>query len=344
MIWSETLLAKLMYGSLMKSVNIVSQIPASIWTRELPPDLPWNFLHSSEPVGADIHVIYGLRQALSVPNSPINVAFVASEPPEIRRYNTRILSQYRAVLAPQFAYLSNLPNYAPLASVAPWWVGTNAGGDNHYESVTNSVPLQRSDLEKTAANGTEVVTAIVSEKAKTPMQQQRLRLVDFLSRRLPQFEAYGGITAPIEDKSEVLRRSGYHVAIENSIHPGYWTEKLADPILMDNVTFYGGHANTWDFLDKASVLPVNPWDPEGTYRTISEALHEKVWESSSEARIANKRTLLEERSFHRALSKFLLENEWTTSCRQKASFRAQHPKSLLKKFSDPVYKKVFRGQ
>ena len=72
-------------------VNIVSQIPAAIWQRELPTDVEHEYVHTGEPVNADIHVVYGLRSRVEIPNSLSKTFFVASEPPEIREYNLNIL-------------------------------------------------------------------------------------------------------------------------------------------------------------------------------------------------------------------------------------------------------------
>ena len=83
-------------------VKIVSQIPSEIWSREQPDGLGMEFAHTHEPVAADIHVIYGLRSPLRVPNRRDNTFFVASEPPEIRRYNLKVLANYGAVIAPRF--------------------------------------------------------------------------------------------------------------------------------------------------------------------------------------------------------------------------------------------------
>ena len=59
-------------------VNIVSQIPRAIWQRELPTDLEHECVHTGEPVQADIHVVYGLRSQVEIPNGVSNTLFVAA--------------------------------------------------------------------------------------------------------------------------------------------------------------------------------------------------------------------------------------------------------------------------
>jgi hypothetical protein len=293
------------------------------------------------PVDADIHVVYGIRQPLKIPNSSRNIVFVASEPPDIRVYNTEVLARYGAVVGPPYKYLSDLPNFHPITAIAPWWVGVKAGGEAHYASVDGSVTLGREDFERGFSPQRDVVTTIVSQKNQTPLQQQRLRLVDYLSAHLSQFEVYGLAAKQVKDKADVLGTSRYHVAIENSSHPGYWTEKLSDPILMDNVVFYGGHPSVSNYFSRESVLTIDPWNPEETYRAISEAREKKTWEATADARGTNRKALLDRLSFHRELSRFLSQHEWEASQGVTTVIPAQHPKNRMKKLADPLYRRLF---
>ena len=127
-------------------MNIVSQIPAAIWQRELPTDVEHEYVHTGEPVQADIHVVYGLRSQVEIPNRLSNAIFVASEPPEIREYHLNALRRYRRVLAPAFPYLSGLPNFVKVSAIAPWWVGTHAGGREHYDEQAVDISLTRDQL------------------------------------------------------------------------------------------------------------------------------------------------------------------------------------------------------
>jgi hypothetical protein len=322
-------------------VNIVSQIHPAVWQREMPEGLAQEFIHSAGPTTADIHVVYGIRQPLKIPNSSRNIVFVASEPPDIRVYNTAVLARYGAVVGPPYEYLSDLPIFHPITAIAPWWVGVKAGGEAHYASVDGSVALGRKDFERGFSPQRDVVTTIVSQKNQTPLQQQRLRLVDYLSVHLSQFEVYGLAAERVQDKADVLGTSRYHVAIENSSHPGYWTEKLSDPILMDNVVFYGGHPSVSNYFSRESVLLIDPWNPEKTYRAISEAREKKTWESTADARGTNRKALLERLSFHRELSRFLSQHEWEASRGVTTVIPGQHLQNRIKKLADPLYRRLF---
>jgi len=318
-------------------INIVSRVPPTLWERELPPLSSPEFVHTFEPTLADVHVIYGLRNAVKVPNAPANTIFVASEPPEIREYNLATLSSYRSVLAPGFDYLRELPNFFQIDSVAPWWVGANAGGQTHYEELDSCISLSRALLETGFTPARDVISVIVSSKPKTPLQQQRLRLVEFLQSRLPALEVCGEGTNPVGDKADILKASKYHLAVENSLHPNYWTEKLTDPVLMDNVVFYGGHASYRNKFDSASVIGIDPYNLEGTYRCLRESLERSDWEATNDARGFNRALVLNSLSFHRSLIGFIERNDFSSSQGVSFSIPAQHPRSRLKGLIDPIY-------
>ena len=325
-------------GSLL--VNVVSAIPSPIWERELPSGLRHSYLHTSDPTQADFHVIYGVRTPLTVPNSRHRTAFVASEPPDIRHYNLKVLARYGKVYAPSFGYLSSLPNYEPLSPVAPWWVGTSAGGKEHYSDFSLTVGLGRSDFENLAPPERDVLSIIVSSKARTPLQVQRLKLVDYLSQRMSNLEVWGEGRRFVEDKALVLRNSRYHLAIENSIHPGYWTEKLADPILLSNYVFYQGAPDVGASLDLGGICAIDSFDLEGTYRRVSDVMNRGAWASSADARASNLRCLLGEESFHRAIDKTLPAKPPSSPRSSVMAIPPHHPASPLKSLTDPIYLRV----
>ena len=323
-------------------MNIVSQITAAIWQRELPTDLEHEYVHTEEPVQADIHVVYGLRSRLDLPNRLSNALFIASEPPEIREYNLEILRRYRRVLAPTFPYLSTLPNFVKVSAIAPWWVGTHAGGREHYGEHAVKVSLTREQLVTERNPVHDVLSVIVSSKARTPLQQQRLRFVDYLEKKMTHIDVWGEGRRFAADKADVLGVSRYHLAIENSQHPGYWTEKLSDPILMSNFVFYQGDPDVGTTFDTTAIEKIDCWDVDGSYRRISDIMAVDAWTSSREARENNRRALLECHSFHRVLDRVIGDESFERVSPRRTVIPAQHPAPWWKKVIDPLYS-VVRG-
>jgi hypothetical protein len=318
----------------------VSQIPAAIWQRELPTDVEHEYVHTGEPVNADIHVVYGLRSRVEIPNSLSKTFFVASEPPEIREYNLNILRRYRRVLAPTFPYLSDLPNYAKVSAIAPWWVGTHAGGREHYDKQAVNVSLTREQLSSPSNPGRDVLSVIVSSKARTPLQQQRLRFVDYLERKMTHIDVWGEGRRFAADKADVLGTSRYHLAIENSQHPGYWTEKLSDPILMSNFVFYQGDPHVGATFDATAIEQIDCFDMDGSYRRISDIMAANAWVSSLESRESNRRALLERHSFHRMLEQIIRDESFEKTGTSRTVVPPQHPAPRWKRLINPLYRIV----
>ena len=321
-------------------VNVVSQIPTAIWQRELPADVEHKYVHTAIPVKADIHVVYGMRSRVEIPNSMSNAFFVASEPPEIRKYNLRILRRYHRVLAPTFPYLSGLPNFANVSGIAPWWVGTHAGGRDHYYPQLVEISLSRDQLASPSNPARDVLSVIVSSKARTPLQQQRLRFVEYLEKKMTNIDVWGERRRFAADKADVLGASRYHLAIENSQHYGYWTEKISDPILMSNFVFYQGAPDVGVGFDTTGIEQINCWDMDGSYRRISDIMAADAWASSFEARERNRRALLEQHSFHRVLDRLIGDESFQMVGPRRTVIPAQHPAPRWKKITDPAYRVV----
>lgn len=322
-------------------INVVSDIPSAIWEREIPPGLQNGYLHTRTPVEADFHIIYGLRVPLRVPNSRDRIAFVASEPPEIREYARGVLERYAHVFGPEYSYLGSMTNFTRLSPIAPWWVGTNAGGVDHYSEASEKVSLRRSDFGQLPPPERDNLTMIVSSKTRTPLQIQRLRLADYLYSRMNEIEIWGEGKSFVRDKALVLGASRYHLAIENSVHLGYWTEKLADPILLSNYLFYQGAPDISAVMDTGGISTLDSFDLDGSYRTICNAMNRNAWEFSTESRRSNISKLLDHQNFHCAIDGLLAEIPARDHLRhRKTSFRAHHRQPLWKQLADSLYSHV----
>jgi hypothetical protein len=183
------------------------------------------------------------------------------------------------------------------------------------------------------------ISAVFSEKSGTLLQKQRLRLADYLAQHLEIFDIYGGPDSRVEDKAEVLSRSRYHLAIENSIHRGYWTEKLSDPILMDNFVFYGGDIGTVSIFE-GSVSLINPFELEETYRSIATAVESEVWDHSAEYRANNRLSILDKHNFHHSLTNVIQSHPDGGPVLGRTVFARQHKKKPLRRVFDPIYRRI----
>ena len=286
-------------------VNVVSKIPPQIWERQKVVGGKFRFTFSRFPEKAEFHVVYGIRDPLKIENSSSKILFVASEPPEIRKYDLAVLAKYGLVLGPSYPYLQNLPNFRYAEGLAPWWLGVDGSSKLHYEDVNIEIAPTRSELEQAAPVIGNRFTTFVSEKSRTPLQVQRQKLADFLSSRIPELEVMGRRTVPFTDKTDLLRESRFHLAIENSQHQGYWTEKLADPMLMSSVVFYSGDPTISSKFNPGGVEVVNPFLLEETYRRIMERLDREVSAGEVDSLYQNRNLILGKYNFQSAIETIL---------------------------------------
>lgn len=323
-------------------INLVSKVPSSIWEREMPVDTEHIFLHTREPVSADYHVVYGIRDALKIPNPLERTIFVASEPPEIREYNLDILRSYALIVGPSFPRLSTLPHFSYVTGIAPWWLGISSSTENHYETYEGETALTRERLGGLSEPTEDRLSVIMSTKARTPDQVQRIRLVEYLASKFSDLAIFGVGHNPVEDKVEILTQFRYHLSVENSSHPGYWTEKLADPILTRCFTFYGGHRSYAQDFPGNGIHLIDPYQPEKVYRAISQAMETGAWGKAAEDLNRHKESVLSKHSLHRKISVIIASLPPTHSRHSMSLIKAHHPESSWKRLIDPLYRRLAR--
>lgn len=117
------------------------------------------------------------------------------------------------------------------------------------------------------------LVAVCSGKTFTPDQQWRLEFIKALCQAGIDIDVYGrgldakdfnghykGYTSG-NDKSALLLPYRFCLALENSSEPGYFTEKVVDPLLMFTIPIYWGCPNIVDFLPNHCLLALNRKQP-----------------------------------------------------------------------------------
>jgi hypothetical protein len=82
------------------------------------------------------------------------------------------------------------------------------------------------------------------------------------------FDVFGRGIRPVSDKAQAMDGFGYHIAIENHIEAGHWTEKIADCFLAYCIPFYFGPPDITDYFPKEAIVPIDIFDIEGSARII----------------------------------------------------------------------------
>ena len=196
--------------------------------------------------------------------------FLLQEPPEVWTPTTEFLEHFGYVISP---YTLPTPKgthlFLGVTTGLFWWYGAKMHG--HKET---SESLTFDDIKsETPSVKNKLLSTIVSNKSFLPGHQSRITFTLALKEELgDDFDVFGYPHNPIADKRDALVGYKFHLAIENSIHPHYWTEKLADPILGRCKTFYHGASEIHQYFDNSAVVPIDIYDLNNAIDTIKNHL------------------------------------------------------------------------
>lgn len=109
------------------------------------------------------------------------------------------------------------------------------------------------------------ISMIISAEQRLPGHQNRHNLADALDITDLPIDIYGRHNKPfkkgkgsLQYKDSGLEIYKYHIAIENCSETGYFTEKLADSILSECLTFYWGCPDIDRYIDPRALVILNP--------------------------------------------------------------------------------------
>lgn len=272
------------------SINLVSSdVKASTWKSQEPENITMDWAYSEVPLpNVDLHLIFGITGEIQFEVPPKRVIFVATEPPEIRTYDLQVLRKYSLVIGPQFRYFRGLENHTKCTGVLPRHIGIDHGDAPSQAGLRSFKELNEGQITK--------ITTVTSNKSITNLQKARLELIDFLVPRIPGFVAFGRGIEPIADKADAIASARFHLAVENSFHSGYWTEKFADPVLMERFVFYGGHRAIKKEFNPHGFAMINPYDRRGTLRRIEKSLYSGLSVRNLTAMRENRETIEKKRN------------------------------------------------
>lgn len=237
-------------------------------------------------------VLEGLARPMRARCASGHVVFVTWEPPSIRGYDHRFLQQFSAVIT--FRTDIKHRNLIRSHPILPWWIGTS-GGHHTKQILRDYDALKGSPLPKKEST----VSVVCSDKAITEDHCRRLHFVRVLKERLGgRLQVFGpGFRAWPDkwpDKWDEIAPFQYHLALENSAHRDYWTEKVADAFLGGAFLIYWGCPNLSDYFPSGAFCEVNRDDPEGAAAAITKLLASNEYDKAASA-IAAARSLILDR-------------------------------------------------
>jgi hypothetical protein len=219
-------------------------------------------------------VFDGLLGETGITCPPDRTFFIAGEPPSIKYFDPRFLAQFHGVVTCH----SDTPHPRKLHREQgyPWYFGvarTAAGAvaRSDYDTLAGTAATPKSKL----------ISVIVSDKATTAGHRSRSALVSRLREEFGEtIDIFGRGIRDIADKADGILPYRYHVALENSEFPDYWTEKLADSFLGRAHPFYWGCPNVDCYFPAGSLTAINIYDPDSAIAAIRQAIAEQRYETT----------------------------------------------------------------
>ena len=127
----------------------------------------------------------------------------------------------------------------------------------------------------------KLLSVITSNKAFTRGHLDRIKFVEKLKEHYgDQIDIFGRGFRSFDDKWDVLQPYKYHIAIENSSEPYYWTEKISDCYLTGTFPIYHGCTNLSDYFKREAFEPIDIRQPERAIAIIDHVLATNRYEQS----------------------------------------------------------------
>ena len=223
-------------------------------------------------------VCEGLLQAESTVCPRKNTILITWEPPAVKVYNEEFISQFGTVITCH-RNISH-PNVIYSQQGLPWHVGRqvkdgkNIKFSKDYDELNNIRSFNKDKL----------LSVICSSKDHTKGHKKRVEFAERLKQYFGEkVDVWGWGFQEIEDKWDAISRYKYHVVIENSSSPDYWTEKLSDAFLGGAHPFYYGCPNISEYFSEDSFTSIDINNFERSASIIEEAIANRKYEKSVDA-------------------------------------------------------------
>lgn len=215
----------------------------------------------------------GVRQAGSCKVAPQNTVLLTTEPRSVLVYPQQYIRQFGRVCSCQKEMKH--PDLVLGPAILPWFVGFTEAKDG-----TCSYSLDYDELiQLPTPRKTKLISVITSNKAFTQGHLDRIHFVEKLKERYgDKIEVFGRGYRDFDDKWEILAPYKYHISIENSSQPYYWTEKISDCFLAETFPIYYGCTNLSDYFPKESFQPVDIHNFDHATEIIDRLIADDIYE------------------------------------------------------------------
>lgn len=210
------------------------------------------------------------REALACARK--NTLLITTEPSSIRIDGPHYLRQFGHVWTNKHPTLVQHPNQIRETPPLRFFYGRNMAGGAHL-SLPKDAPVKSKDL--SAMSSTKAMAHTVHAK--------RLEFMLALRARLPELDLFGRGIVAVDDKAEAMADYRYHIAVENHVEPGHFTEKLTDCFLAGCLPFYFGDPDHASVFPEQSVVPIDIYDLDGAVKLIRRTISDNAFEARKAA-------------------------------------------------------------
>lgn len=224
-------------------------------------DYDWLVVYDEFPRRAEFSEIRHGRFLLSCPRE--RTILVTGEPTSVKFYNSVYTRQFGHLLTNRPYEAEKHPHYHFGRGYYLWYVGRD------YPHIRSFVAPEK----------TKTISAVYSTKnMRHTLHHARNVLLDYLMENVTGLDRFGKGVRPISFKYEALDTYKYHIAVENHIGPGHWSEKIADPILCECLPFYAGDPTLGDVIPEDAFIPIPIDDPPRASHIINSAIESNEYE------------------------------------------------------------------
>jgi len=225
---------------------------------EVPDNRPdWLVVYDGWPAGSEFCTAVPLQRRI----------LVCAEPESFHRYQPRYLQQFGHVITSHSKVKH--PGVIRNQVGINWFAGVRFNGS----AGPHTAVLRFQDFEAGNPPKTKLCSVVCSTKSVTAGHRARLAFVRRLQAELgDQIDFYGRGFKEIADKDAALADYRFHIALENSVHKDYWTEKLADAYLRGCFPIYMGCHNLDEYFPATSYVRLEINNPRRAIARIKEVL------------------------------------------------------------------------
>ncbi len=298
----------------------------------------WNncqFFINQDIPECDFWVVYGGLGKEEHTSCPANgTLFITNEPPSVREYSRPFTDQFSAIITchKDIKHKNKIPSQQSL----PWWVGHKmSAGDGTlcktYDELKNTQTPEK----------TKLASIIISNKTFTKGHKKRYDFLSELQKELGDaVDIFGIGTNTVDDKWDAIAPYKYHIVIENSSYPDYWTEKLSDTFLGESYPIYYGCPNIYDYFDKDSLSVFDIDKPKEAIDKIRDILDSDSYEKSKEKLKESKELILEKYQLFPILVDYANKNISDSPKIQKTL--SPEKENFIKKIAKKLIKKIIK--